>query len=79
MMMPGGMFGSGFGAFGMLVMLVFWVLIIAGLVLLVKWLVEQTRGGSASAGESALEILKKRYARGEIDEDEFEARRRNLG
>lgn len=80
MMMPWGMFGWGAGAFGMVFMLLFWALLIAGVVLVVKWLVEQGRPGGAPApgGESALEILKKRYARGEIDRDEFEAKKRDL-
>lgn len=80
MMMPWGMFDWGFGAFGMLFMLVLWALVIAGIVVLVKWLVDQARpGGSAPAGgESALDILKTRYARGEIDKDEFEAKKRDL-
>lgn len=85
MMMPGGMFGGpwgggGFGIFGMVFMLVFWVLIIVGIVLVVKWLVEQGRSGGAvgPAGESALDILKKRYARGEIGKEEFEAKKRDL-
>lgn len=59
MMMPWGWgmgAGWGFGVFGMVFMLVFWVLIIAGIVLVVRWLVEQGRPGSASgpSGESAL-------------------------
>ena len=80
MMMPGGMFGWGFGVFGMLVMLVFWVLIIVGVVLVIRWLVEQGRpgGGAGPEGESTLDILKKRYARGEIGKEEFEAKKRNL-
>ncbi|MBI4014130.1 MAG: SHOCT domain-containing protein [Candidatus Rokubacteria bacterium] len=80
MMMPWDMFGWGFGGFGMLFMLVFWVLIIAGIVLVVKWLVDQARPGGAAppGGEAALDILKKRYARGEIDKDEFEAKKRDL-
>jgi putative membrane protein len=79
MMMPWGMFGSGFGALGMLFMLVFWVLVIAGIVLLVKWLADPSRqAGGAGAGESALDILKRRYARGEIDKNEFEVKRRDL-
>ena len=84
-MMPGGMFGGpwgsgGFGIFGMIFILVFWVLIIAGIVLVVKWLFEQGRSGgaSASSGESALDILKKRYARGEIGKEEFEAKKKDL-
>lgn len=79
-MMPWGMFGSGFGVFGMLLMVVFWVLLIAGIVLVVKWLVEQGGSGIAagSDGGSALDILKARYARGEIDREEFEAKKRGL-
>lgn len=84
-MMPGGMFGGpwgggGFGIFGMVFMLVFWVLIIAGIVLVVKWLVEQGRSGGTygSEGEAALDILKNRYARGEIGKEEFEAKKKDL-
>jgi putative membrane protein len=80
MMMPGGTFGWGFGGFGMLFMLVFWGLIIVGIVLVVRWLLEQGRrgGGAGPEGESALDILKKRYARGEIGPEEFEAKKRDL-
>jgi putative membrane protein len=80
MMMPGDMFGWGFGMFGMFFMLVFWGLIIAGVVLVVRWLIEQGRrgGGAAPEAESALDILKKRYARGEIGKEEFEAKKRDL-
>jgi putative membrane protein len=64
----------------MIFMLLFWVLIIAGIVLAVKWLVEQGRwgGAPASGGESAVDILKKRYARGEIGKEEFEAKKKDL-
>ena len=84
-MMPWGMFGGpgggwGPGLLGLLFMLVFWVVLIAGIVLVVKWLVDQGRpaGGRAVSEESALDILKKRYARGEIDKEEFEAKKRDL-
>ncbi|HIH45227.1 MAG TPA: SHOCT domain-containing protein [Candidatus Methanoperedenaceae archaeon] len=57
-------------------MLVFWILIIIGLVLLTKYLWE---GGGARRGqETALEILKSRYARGEIGKEEFEAKKKDL-
>jgi putative membrane protein len=80
MMMPWGDVGWGFGIFGMLFMLVFWGLILVGTVLVVRWLIEQGRRGEGAGpgGESALEILKKRYARGEIDKEEFEAKKRDL-
>jgi putative membrane protein len=72
--------GGGFGIFGLIFMLVFWVLIIASIVLVVKWLVEQGRSGGTrgSGGEAALDILKNRYARGEIGKEEFEAKKKDL-
>ncbi len=61
--------------FGMLFMALFWVVLIVGVVLLVRWFL----GSSGfTRGESALEILKKRYARGEIDHQEFEEKKRDL-
>ena len=74
-----GMMG-GFGSMGFLmpiVMIIFWVLIIWAIVALVRGL---ARGGSSSAGQadSALEILKKRYAQGEISKQEFEEKKRDI-
>jgi putative membrane protein len=69
---------SMWGAWGigmMLMMLVFWGLVIVGLVLGLRWLVAQ---GSELRSNAALEILRQRYARGEIDKEEFEARKRDL-
>lgn len=43
-------------------MLLFWILILAGVVLLLRWLAEQARPRGAASEESALEILKKQYA-----------------
>ena len=59
----------------MFMMLVFWGLIIVGLVLGIRWLVTQ---GRESRSDPALDILRQRYARGEIDQEEFEARKRDL-
>lgn len=74
----GGWGGGGDGYFGTLPMLFFWLLVIAGVVLLVRWAMPSGEGGRGGYWESALDILKKRYARGEIGKEEFEAKRREL-
>ena len=73
MMGPGMMGGFGFFPFMILGPVVFWGLIIWGIVELVR----HYSRPSASAG-SPLEILKQRYARGEITKEEFEARKKDL-
>ena len=77
---PGMMGGWGMGWFGMIFMLIFWVLVILGLVFLIRWLIQNTRkdAGTSNEGSKALDILKERYARGEIDKEEFEGKRRDL-
>ena len=78
---PGMMgWGYGMGWFGGIIMIAFWIAVIVGVVLLIRWLIMSTRTTSpaTSSGESALEILKKRYARGEIDKEEFEEKKRDL-
>jgi len=66
----------GIGMIGiMLMMLVFWGLLIVALVLGIRWLVKQ---GREPRTDSALEILRQRYARGEINKEEFETKKREL-
>jgi putative membrane protein len=60
----------------MLMMLVFWAIVITAVVIGIRWLLRQGRPGEVS--DAALDILRQRYARGEIDREEFEARRRDL-
>ena len=60
---------------GMLLMVLFWIIVIAGIVYLVKWL---TGHGIAGRPETALDILKKRYARGEIHRQEYEEMKKEL-
>jgi len=69
--------GGAWGFFGALHMLLWWVLIILGIVVLVKWLVGARRD-ARTPSDRALEILRERYARGEIDKDEFDKRKNDL-
>jgi putative membrane protein len=75
------MMGGGYG-FGGLGMILIWVLIIAAVVLLVRALVGGQWGGGqagrAGGGSSARQVLDERFARGEIDRDEYEEKRRLL-
>ena len=60
---------------GALWMVLWWALPIAGIVALVMWM---SRANGHRSDKSALDILKERYARGEIDQAEFEKKRRDL-
>jgi putative membrane protein len=64
--------------FGALHMIVFWGLIVLVVVALVRWLGAGGRGWERSDSGRALEILKERYARGEIPKEEFEQKKRDL-
>jgi len=77
---PGMMGKWGTGWFGGILMIIFWVLVVVGLVFLIKWLIQTTGSGKIDlrTGSRAIEILKERYARGEIDKTEFEARKKDL-
>ena len=69
-----GSFGSG-GIF----MVLWWVLVIVGIVMLVKWVgTSSCKEGQNRSGSKALDLLKERYARGEIDEQEFQKKKLDL-
>lgn len=66
-------------SFGMLHMLLYWGVLILAIALLVKWLFARSGGSHARPHEkTALDILKERYARGEIGKEEFEQKKRDL-
>ena len=71
-----GMMGGGMG----IIMLLFWILIIGALVLFISAMVNGVSGSRQDRNETSkpLNILKQRYARGEIDKAEFEKMRLEL-
>lgn len=71
-----GQFGP-MGWVGPIMMIIFWGLIVVGIVVLIRYLSAQTRN-VGSSGSNALAILRERYARGEIDTAEFEEKKRIL-
>jgi putative membrane protein len=78
MMAYGGGWGMGSGmGIGTLL---FWGIIVVAIVLVLVGPLSATHHSNTPAGQSddALEILKKRYARGDIDKTEFDAKRRDL-
>ena len=66
---------------GPLMMIVFIAAIVAVVILMVRWLGGSGHGTAPHPppGRTSLDILKERFARGEIDKEEFEERRRVLG
>lgn len=77
-MWNGGWPGWFFGPMMMIVVIAVAVIVV---VLLVRWLGGPSHGTTLRSppGKTSLDILKERFARGEIDKEEFEERRKTLG
>lgn len=72
--------GCAFGPWGwimMLAMVVFWLLFIGGIIALVVWAL-RAYGPSSRSTETPMDILNKRYARGEITQEEYERMKREV-
>lgn len=71
-------FGFGFNSLIMTIMMfIFWI----GFIFLIVWLVKQStnsinNGDSNTKTDSAMDILKERYAKGEIDKKEYEEKKK---
>jgi putative membrane protein len=59
-------------------MWIFWLIIFLVLVLIIKLLISTGSGQISTSAESPIEILKKRYANGEIDEEKYQSMKKEL-
>jgi putative membrane protein len=69
------LWGGGPGIFGWILPLLFWGLIIFGVISILKNIFVKNRDKQA---DNALDILKKRYAKGEINQQEFSEMKSHL-
>jgi len=67
------MMGSGMSGM-MLLMTIGWLAVIGVVTAAIWWLLKRQR----RAGDLALDVLRERFARGEITREEFESKRRDL-
>lgn len=69
--------GFGGGILGVMIMIFFWIIVILAAVALFRWLTGNLTGGAYTSNR-ALDILKEKYAKGEITKEEFEAKKKDI-
>lgn len=71
-------FGAGWTIFGGVMMLLFWVAVLALIAAAIRALMRSSNRSAQPSSSGALEILKERYARGEITKDQFDSMQHDL-
>ena len=77
--MMGGFFGGGLGWIGVIFGFIFFAAIVIGVILLIVWLVRRPGYNiTDKTSTHSLEILKERYAKGEITKEQYESMKKDL-
>ncbi|MHB1376661.1 MAG: SHOCT domain-containing protein [Candidatus Humimicrobiaceae bacterium] len=78
--MMGGFYGGGLGWIGMIFGFIFFILVVIGIIFLIVWLVKRSNypGVENRTESKSLEVLKERYAKGEITKDQFDNMKKDL-
>ena len=73
--------GFSIGWLFFIIVAVFWVAVVLGILFLIRWFVISTARKSRGPGtqDPAFEILRMRYAKGEMNKEEFEGKKKDLG
>ena len=70
--------GSGHMTFGIMPMALFWLFLVVFIVFLIRWTTRESIVNKPPTEKNSLDILKERFARGEIDKKEYEESKRVL-
>ena len=62
----------------MILMIAFWSAVSIGIVYFIKWVISTGKKHDIKTEETALDVLKKRYARGEISKEDFERMKQDI-
>jgi len=78
--MMGGFYGGGLGWIGMVFGFIFFILVVIGIIFLIVWLVKRSNHPRVEnkTDSKSLEVLKERYAKGEITKDQFDNMKKDL-